>query len=164
MLRKLALPAQVKGTVYLMAMPGIRGDYSAERDAIRAAGVESVLCLTPLDEIEEKSSRYAEAIKAHLLPWQQIMLPAPDFGVADDRDAWLAHIREIAGSVEAGGSLAIHCAAGIGRTGTAAICLLMTLGVKREEAWDAAVAAGSRPEAEPQLELIEWVAEVLKKG
>lgn len=144
-------------------MPGYYVDFATERDAIRAAGVDTVLCLTDLPEIEKNSPRYAEAIKAHLLPWHQTMLPMPDFGAADDRDAWLAHVREVGNQVKGGSTVLIHCAAGIGRTGTAAVCLLMTLGMRRGDALKAVLAAGSRPEGGPQLELIGWVAGVLGK-
>jgi atypical dual specificity phosphatase len=163
MLRPLPLPSNVPGKVYLTAMPGYNGDYATERDLIQAEGVDTVLCLASLREIEEKSHGYAEAIKAHLLPWQQWMLPMPDFGAADDRDAWLAHVREAANHLKAGGTLVIHCAAGIGRTGTTAVCLLMTLGMQRDAAWQTVIAAGSQPEADPQMGLISWVAEVLGK-
>jgi protein-tyrosine phosphatase len=162
-LRRLALPKGVPGEVLLTAMPGSQGDFSTRRDAIEAAGVDAVLCLTPLAEIEKKSTAYAEAIKSHQLPWKQMMLPMPDFDVADDRDAWLAHIREVAHQLQEGQTVLIHCAAGIGRTGTAAICLLMSLGERHDAALRAVKAAGSDPEAVPQQELIAWVAEVLGK-
>lgn len=164
MLRPLSLPASIPGRLYLTRMPGYKGDYAAERDAIRQAGVNSVLCLAPLDEIAEKSPPYAQAIQAHLIPWKQWMLPVPDFGAPADRDAWLAHIREAGERLKQGETLAIHCAAGIGRTGTAAVCLLMALGMGHEEARQAVIAAGSDPEAADQVELIEWVATVLGKG
>jgi len=163
LLRRLELPEWAEGTIYLSGMPGINGDFAGERDAIRAAGVETVLCLTPLEEIERKSGRYAEAIKAHQLPWQQTMLPMPDFQATDDRDAWLAHIREMAYAVQDGQTVLIHCAAGIGRTGTAAVCLLMSLGLRQAAALSAVRAAGSDPEAVAQQELIAWVAEALGK-
>jgi protein-tyrosine phosphatase len=163
MLRKLELPPGVPGKVFLTAMPGMDGDFPTERDAIKAAGVDTVLCLTPLAEIEKKSSRYAEAIKAHQVPWGQTMLPMPDFEATDDRDAWLAHIREVGHSIQNGHSVLIHCAAGIGRTGTAAVCLLMSLGQRYDEALKAVKTAGSDPEAVAQQELIDWVAAVLGK-
>jgi atypical dual specificity phosphatase len=161
MLRPLSLPQEVSGKVYLSSMPGYNEDFRLDRDTIRAAGVDTVLCLTGLPEIEKNSPPYAEAIKAHLLPWQQTMLPMPDLGAADDRDAWLARVRDISDQVKGGSTVLIHCAAGIGRTGTAAVCLLMTLGMRRDDAWKAVLAAGSRPEANPQVGLIGWAADVL---
>src|SRR5690349_17559958 len=162
-LRPLQIPDGIPGKVLLTAMPGSRASFAADRAAILAAGVDTVLCLNPMKEIQGKSIDYFGAIQADHLPWRQAMLPMPDFDVADDRDAWLAHIREIGQQVKDGHTVLIHCAAGIGRTGTAAVCLLMCLGVNQPDALRAVLAAGSNPEVVAQQSLIDWVGEKIGK-
>ena len=49
----------------------------------------------------------------------------------------------------------LHCAAGIGRTGTAAACLLKRLGLPREQALQLVRAAGSSPESAVQSGLVD---------
>ena len=67
---------------------------------------------------------------------------------------------EMARRLEMGEHLLMHCAAGIGRTGTMAVCLLMRLGIPRDEAL--AHVAAHRPMAGPevgaQLELVDALA------
>ncbi len=157
-LRKLPLPTGIPGLLYLSGMPGRYGVFEAERDRITGEGIDTVLCLTPLEEIERRSPAYAAAIKGGTLPWRQWIFPTPDFDAPGDQDAFLSQIRTAAEHIRQGGKLLIHCTAGIGRTGLAATCLLMALGVVRQTALEMVRAAGSRPEAPEQLALIAWVA------
>jgi protein-tyrosine phosphatase len=157
LLRRVSLSESVSGYLYLSGMPGRYGAFESERDRISAAGVDTVLCLTPLDEIECFSPEYARAIHAGTLPWRQWPFPIRDFGVPDDRAAFLARVQAAAEHLRGGGKLLIHCHAGIGRTGTAAACVLITLGMSREDALDAVNAAGSHTEDPDQLDLIGWV-------
>lgn len=157
-LRTLPLPAGIPGALYLSGMPGRYGVFEAERDRIIDEGIDTVLCLTPLEEVERRSPAYAVAIKGKTLPWRQWIFPIPDFDAPDDREAFLSQIRTAADHLRQGGKLLIHCTAGIGRTGLAATCLLMALGVNRQAALETVRAAGSRPEAPEQQVLIEWVA------
>ena len=159
-LRPLELPPGVKGKIYLTSMPGRAGDYISDRAQIEQVGVDTVLCLSPMDEVESRSRDYAGAIKSHLVHWKQVMLPMEDFGTSNDRDAWLAEITSLARHVNEGGVLMVHCYAGIGRTGTAATCLLMALGLRRSDAMRTVYMAGSNPEDPRQRQLIDWAAEL----
>jgi protein-tyrosine phosphatase len=160
-LRTLPLPANIPGALYLSGMPGRYGVFEAERDRITEEGIDTVLCLTPLEEVERRSPAYAAAIKGEALPWRQWIFPIPDFDVPGDQEAFLSQIRTAADHLRQGGKLLVHCTAGIGRTGLAATCLLMALGVDRRTALEMVRAAGSRPEASEQLALIEWMARQL---
>ncbi len=160
-LRALSLPDGVAGKVYLSAMPGRTGDFIADRADITSAGIDQVISLASPDEIAQSSPDYAAALIKGDLPWAQVMLPVPDYGVALDRDSWLMQIRSSADHVRRGGKLLIHCGYGIGRTGTAAICLMMTFGVPLSEAAATVDAAGSRPEDARQIELTHWAAELM---
>jgi protein-tyrosine phosphatase len=50
---------------------------------------------------------------------------------------------------ESGGTVLVHCAAGIGRAGTLATCLLITMGMTTDDAL--ARVAGHRPMAGPEV-------------
>lgn len=160
-LRTLQLPAGIPGALYLSSMPGRYGAFENERDRITAEGIDTVLCLTPLEEVERRSRSYAAAIKSGTLPWRQWIFPIPDYDAPGDEEAFLTQIRTAADHLRQGGKLLVHCTAGIGRTGLVATCLLMALGVNQQAALDRVRAAGSRPEAPEQQALIRWVARQL---
>jgi protein-tyrosine phosphatase len=61
----------------------------------------------------------------------------------------------VADDLRAGESVLLHCAAGIGRTGTAAACVLKSLGLTRDEALERVRAAGSDPQSAAQSGLID---------
>jgi protein tyrosine/serine phosphatase len=50
----------------------------------------------------------------------------------------------------------MHCAAGLGRTGTAAACLLKALGLEAGEALQRVRDAGSNPQNAEQSGLVHW--------
>jgi atypical dual specificity phosphatase len=78
-----------------------------------------------------------------------------DFGLAEALQTYRAGIDEVAATVRAGGVVLLHCAAGIGRTGTSAACLLKRLGAPTAVALQRVREAGSNPESALQQGLIE---------
>jgi protein-tyrosine phosphatase len=161
MLREVALPAAIPGQLFLAAMPGRYGPFEEERRAIAGSRVDAVICLAPAGEVRSKSPAYAQAVEAGELPWESRLFGILDFGIPDDRGAYLALVKATAADLEAGSRILVHCGAGIGRTGTFAACVLMALGLDREEALTNVRRAGGRPETPEQRELVEWVAERL---
>lgn len=143
------------GQAWLSSMPGRLEPWPAFLREAREKNVQQVLCLNPLFEIERLSPAYAAAIAAGTLPFRWTHLPMQDFGLAAAQDVYLAGIADAAATVRAGGSVLMHCAAGIGRTGTSAACLLKQLGVPTAAALQRVRAAGSNPESAVQLGLIE---------
>ncbi len=158
MFRSVALPPDVSGRLYLHSMPGRYEPLQATRDAVRMRGITQVVCLVSLDEIEGKAPDYARAVQRNHLPWQQVMFPIVDFGVPSDRASFLALVNAIAADLRRGVNILLHCAAGIGRTGTVASSVLVALGLSPDEAARRVEAAGSYAERPEQVELIQWVS------
>lgn len=114
------------------------------------------MSLAPLDETRKKSPHYAEAIEAGTLPCDLHSFPIPDFGVPEDRRSFWVFAQDLARRLTEGERLLIHCGAGIGRTGTLAICVLLALGAPLEVATETVEAAGSVPETQEQRDLTAW--------
>ena len=77
-----------------------------------------------------------------------------DFGLAANVATFRDGIAAVARELSGGEIVLLHCAAGVGRTGTAAACLLKSLGVAREDALQRVRDAGSSPELAAQSGLI----------
>ncbi|RZU02965.1 protein-tyrosine phosphatase family protein [Rivibacter subsaxonicus] len=154
-LRALPLPDAVSGRVWLGPMPGRLEPWPEFLDLARAAGLTQVLCLTPRDELARLSPAYDTAIRTGALPFAWQPLPMDDYGLAADAARFVAGIETAALALERGEVLLLHCAAGIGRTGTAAACLLKRLGLPTEQALRRVQQAGSNPQSALQSGLIE---------
>jgi len=77
-----------------------------------------------------------------------------NFGLPNDMPAFDAGIEQAATRLLAGDAVVLHCAAGLGRTGTAAACLLKRLGLSTSEAMRRVREAGSNPENALQSGLV----------
>jgi protein-tyrosine phosphatase len=90
-------------------------------DAFLAAGVDTVVMLTPEEEALDLTGKpLREVYTAHGL--EVMVVPVVDFSVPEDgllREA----IPRALEALKCGRNLAIHCHAGIGRTGMFAACL-----------------------------------------
>lgn len=64
-------------------------------------------------------------------------------------------VLEMGKRIRQGGTVLLHCAAGVGRTGTAAVCILLTLGLPLHEAYGLVRSAGSGPETPEQRRFVE---------
>jgi len=140
-------------------MPGRYEDYEEVRTKIEQEQISEVICLNSLNEIRQKSPEYARAIEACQLPFSLDMFPIPDFGIPEDRGAFLKLAQSVSSRLKTGANILIHCGAGIGRTGVLAICVLMVLGIPPEQAVEKIKETGSGPETEPQEELIQQIAD-----
>jgi protein-tyrosine phosphatase len=69
-------------------------------------------------------------------------------------------VAELVERLHSGQTLLVHCGAGIGRAGTLAACVLMGLGVPKDDALSTVAAARpmAGPEAGAQLDLVEALA------
>ncbi len=163
MFRPVQLPSQVEGELFLHSMPGRFEPLEETLAAIQGRGIQRVVCLTPLEEVWRKSTAYACLLEAGTFSWRQKMFPIKDFNVPEDREAYLGLARELASALRSGERLLIHCAGGIGRTGTLAVVILLALGLGELEALQAVEMAGSGPENDKQRALVTWCARRLQQ-
>ena len=158
MFRRVELPARVPGKLLLHSMPGRYDAIESVWNQVRKDAVRAIVCLAEKDELYEKSSEYAQALEAGTVPCAVLSFEIPDRGAPRDRDAFWALAGEVAKRLQSGEVVLIHCAGGVGRTATLAVCVLLALGEPAGEARSAVSRAGSTVETAPQSELISWCA------
>jgi protein-tyrosine phosphatase len=122
----------------------------------RQAKLAQVVCLTPRSEIAQLSPHYEAAVAAGTTPFRWLHLPIGNFGVPADAAGFRREVRQLADALRAGDAVLLHCAAGIGRTGTAAACVLKALGLPGDEALTRVREAGSNPQNAQQSGLVDW--------
>lgn len=154
--RPVALPPDVPGSLWLSAMPGRFGSWREFERQAQAMRLAAVVCLTPRDEIEELAPDYAAAALRGGTPYDWVHLPVPNYGVPPDADAFRGAIARIARRVQTGDAVLMHCAAGMGRTGSAAACVLKALGLPADEALARVREAGSNPQNAAQSGFVDW--------
>lgn len=145
--RSLALPDTVPGRLWLQSMPGRREPWGFFLDEARLQQLNLVVCLNPLEEVAALSPAYHKAIAEGRLPFRWMHVPMRDYGLASDATAFRQGVEQIAQGLRLGDRALLHCAAGMGRTGTMAACVLKRLGMSTTEAVDAVRAAGSNAQS-----------------
>jgi protein-tyrosine phosphatase len=155
-LRKLRLPPEVPGQVWLGAMPGRFESWSAFREEALRVRLTTVVCLAPRTELTELAPDYHAALGRDDLPFRWLNLPMRNFGLPEDPAGFRRDIAALAQAVRGGDALLLHCAAGLGRTGSAAACLLKALGLDAQEALRRVREAGSNPQNAEQSGLVHW--------
>jgi protein-tyrosine phosphatase len=83
--------------------------------------------------------------------WKEFKFPITDYGIPDDLVAFKSFIETIVSRLSEGQTMLLHCAAGIGRTGTVACAILIRLGVHLEDAVRIVGEAGSFAEDTSQV-------------
>jgi protein-tyrosine phosphatase len=137
-------------------MPGRFEAWSAFEAQARRTALGLVVCLTPRSELAELSPAYHAALRQGKVPFRWMCLPMPNFGLPEDRVAFRREVAQIAHALRQGESVMLHCAAGIGRTGSTAACVLKALGLSAQEALQRVLDAGSNPQNAQQSGLVDW--------
>jgi hypothetical protein len=154
--RAVELPPGVPGTLFLASMPGRFGAWKAFEEEAQSCRLGIVVCLTPLDEVQELSPDYHRAIGQGGTPWTWVQLPIPNFGVPRDPAGFREGVQQIAQALRRGDAVLMHCAAGIGRTGSTAACVLKALGLPASEALLRVRDAGANPQNAAQSGFVDW--------
>lgn len=162
MFRSVRLPPDVPGALFLHSMPGFNEPYIDARNAMSDHGLQRVVCLTGTSEIARYSAEYLRAVRRRALPCDWVSFPIADMQAATNRAAYLELVRDVVRRLRAGDKVLVHCAYGIGRTGTFAASVLVALGHTVAEAVALVRLAGSNPETATQQGLIDWVAESVR--
>lgn len=155
-LRRLRLPPQVPGQVWLGPMPGRFDSWDRFRADAQRTQLHTVVCLAPRTEVAELAPEYHHALTHGQLPFRWMHVPMRNFGLPEDPAGFRRDIAAIAQQVRGGDAVLLHCAAGLGRTGTAAACLLKALGLEADEALQRVRDAGSNPQNAEQSGLVHW--------
>ncbi|HSJ00833.1 MAG: tyrosine-protein phosphatase [Verrucomicrobium sp.] len=160
--RPVTLPPAATGKLYLTGMPGYReGRFEEALEEWNAIRLEvgddkaTMLCLTGESEIRSKSPGYYHSLQEGFWQGRRLVLPIPDFDIPPDAEGFHLLVLDLAKRIKRGETVIIHCAAGIGRTGTAAVCVLLALGAPLANAVAQVRQAGSGPETPEQRQFVE---------
>jgi len=134
------IDADLKGRLAIMARPRAGDWLEDEVDNWRRAGVDCVVSLLEPDEVHELGlDKEASLCCDKLMTF--ISFPIPDRQVP----ASLSEVRRLVGDlhdvIAAGKSVAVHCRAGIGRSGLIAASILKTFGLNGSAAFTMIAAA-----------------------
>jgi hypothetical protein len=155
-LRRVRLPDGVAGSLWLSAMPGRFNSWREFEREAQQVRLHMVVCLTGRDEMRELSPHYHAAVESGGTSFEWLHLPVPNFGVPQDRAAFRAGVDRVVLALRAGQPVMLHCAAGIGRTGSMAACVLKALGLSPDDALERVRAAGSNPQNAAQSGFVDW--------
>lgn len=146
MFRQVKLPDTIQGNLYLHSILGRYESLDSAIQEIDGSGISLVVSLVSDKELEDKSPDFAEAIANEAFGAKRMSFPIEDYGVPSDRMGFLSLSHDMAKSLEAGQGILVHYGAGIGRTGTLAASVIMSLGIDPEIAKRLVREAGFGPE------------------
>lgn len=137
------LPAGAAGRLFLCGKHLIGPDPEAVVDRV---GATTVVCLIPAHELLGRYDGYVDWLRTEAGE-RAVWFPIADLH-APDAAAMAPLLDDLRARLDAGGTLVVHCGAGIGRAGTVAAALLIGHGASLDDAL--ATVRASRPMAGPQ--------------
>ncbi|MEM9606217.1 MAG: hypothetical protein AAGA99_02275 [Actinomycetota bacterium] len=146
------IPVSADGRLWLCGKHLIGPDVEG---VMARVGANAVVCLTERRELTERYPDYVAWLDREI-DRRAIWRPIPDLSAPPLEDL-LPFLTALADRLRDGDGLIVHCAAGIGRSGTSAVALSMLLGSSRADA-ERTVAehrALAGPESGSQTELID---------
>jgi protein-tyrosine phosphatase len=162
--REVGLPVGVDGRLYLSSMPGRYRPFDRDLAQAEELGVTAVLCLNPRDEIELKSPHYHASLGDGSHGWRVIEYAIEDFRAPRRDQQFVDFVEVVASQLQAGERMMLHCAGGIGRTGTVGSCILIALGLAADEALAGVRKSRAWPENKAQNEFVHWFAEQARES
>lgn len=142
---KLAMAARPRGGDWL------RDDLAGWK----RAGIDTVLSLLTPEEEKDLDLR-DEAGDVRTLGMEFVSFPIPDRHIPKSEAKWTQALEKVDRILSEGKNVVVHCRQGIGRSGLAAICLLVRRGMSPGAAVDAVSAARGVPVPETS-EQRDWV-------
>ncbi|MDY6867383.1 MAG: dual specificity protein phosphatase family protein [Chloroflexota bacterium] len=117
------LPYDLPGEIYRSPMPFSPSFDPGNEvlDAYVQAGVDTVVMLTEEEEMRRVTGRNLRNIY-HEMGFDVIALPVEDFSIPEE-EPFRKVVGEVLAKARQGKTIAIHCHAGLGRTGILAACL-----------------------------------------
>ncbi|MEM8636213.1 MAG: protein-tyrosine phosphatase family protein [Pseudomonadota bacterium] len=104
-------------------------------EKLSAQRVSHIVCLLTGSEVVELGLQGEEEIcRSHQICFRSF--PVEDRSVPENTTEYISLIHELRLIFEGGGHIAIHCRAGIGRSGLSAAAILVAQGMTCEEAFD----------------------------
>jgi hypothetical protein len=143
-----------------------RNDVAPDPEAAMAYadGASTIVCLNGVDELARRFAPYVAWLQEHR-GGQAIWFPIANFSAPSARQV-MPIVKMIVDRLESGEGVLVHCAAGQGRAGTIAACVLIALGQSTGDA--VRTVASNRVFAGPgnaaQWSLVEGVAELVSRG
>jgi protein-tyrosine phosphatase len=149
------IPGPWRGKLAIASRPR-GGDWLGDEAAgWRRAGVDVVVSLLEHDEAAQLNlAQEGELVRLNGIDF--ISFPIPDRSAPASLPPTLALLGTIAGALENGKNVAVHCRQGIGRSGMIAAGILMISGVRAQEAVERVSRARGVPVPETQAQL-EWL-------
>ena len=148
------IPLALAGQLFIMPKPR-GGDWLAdEMHGLRNMGVDVLVSLLEGSEVVELGLE-DEAALFEACGGQFVQYPIRDRTVPSNTDFSLL-VESLANDVERGKGVAVHCRAGIGRSGLVVSCVLIKLGVPSDDAIDK-LSAARRLKIPDTREQEEWI-------
>ncbi|WP_346896421.1 dual specificity protein phosphatase family protein [uncultured Roseibium sp.] len=155
-----SVPVKASGRLFIMPKPS--GDWLEDDiGVLRGEGIDYIVSMLTGDEQEDLGLTEEESICGRF-GLSFFRFAVEDRGVPELREL-VRMVDGIVGDLAAGKSVAVHCRAGIGRSGLLTACVLTRFGLSAEHAIDSVSLARGVPipDTEEQAEFVRTFAEQL---